>query len=318
MRYSVLAAALRDGRRCRRAPLAGEGMWVPQQLPEIAGPLKKAGLKLEPEAAGRPHRRPDGRGGVARRLHRQLRVAAGPGGHQPPLRVRRDPAQLHAREEPDQGRLQRRHAGRGSRPPARTRASTRSTRSRTSPREVQAAIAAAPDALARTQRAGERSRSNWSPTCEAEAGFRCRLYSFSGGNTYRLFRNLEIKDVRLVYAPPGAIGNYGGEVDNWMWPRHTGDFSFYRAYVGKDGKPAAFAADNVPYQPEALAEARRQAAGRRRLRDGRRLPGFDQPLRAGRRFRRHRELDLSDHRRPLQEAGGAGRGGGQARIPTSR
>jgi len=56
--------------------------------------------------------------------------------------------------------------------------------------------------------------------------------------------------VRLVYAPPGSVGNYGGEVDNWMWPRHTGDFAFYRAYVGKDGKPAAFAADNEPYQPK--------------------------------------------------------------------
>jgi hypothetical protein len=86
--------------------------------------------------------------------------------------------------------------------------------------------------------------------CEADAGYRCRLYSFAGGNTYRLFKNLEIRDVRLVYAPPGSVGNYGGEVDNWMWPRHTGDFAFYRAYVGPDGKPAPFAAGNVPYQPK--------------------------------------------------------------------
>src|SRR5690606_21044536 len=50
--------------------------------------------------------------------------------------------------------------------------------------------------------------------------------------------------------PPNSVGSYGGDVDNWMWPRHTGDFSFYRAYVGPDGKPAAFAEDNVPYQPE--------------------------------------------------------------------
>ena len=63
-------------------------------------------------------------------------------------------------------------------------------------------------------------------------------------------RNIEIRDVRLVYAPAGGIGSFGGDVDNWMWPRHTGDFAFYRAYVGKDGKPAPFAEDNVPYQPK--------------------------------------------------------------------
>jgi len=85
--------------------------------------------------------------------------------------------------------------------------------------------------------------------CEQEAGYRCNVYTFHGGLVHRLFKQLEIRDVRLVYAPPGAIGNYGGDVDNWMWPRHTGDFSFLRAYVGKDGKPAAYAADNVPYQP---------------------------------------------------------------------
>src|SRR5256885_10554380 len=61
--------------------------------------------------------------------------------------------------------------------------------------------------------------------------------------------NLEIRDVRLVYAPPRSVGDYGGEVDNWRWPRHTGDWSFYRAYVGKDGKPADYSKDNVPYKP---------------------------------------------------------------------
>lgn len=86
--------------------------------------------------------------------------------------------------------------------------------------------------------------------CEQDKGYRCTVYTFNGGSIHRLFKQLEITDVRLVYAPPGAIGNYGGDVDNWMWPRHTGDFSFLRAYVGKDGKPAPFAADNVPYRPK--------------------------------------------------------------------
>jgi hypothetical protein len=84
--------------------------------------------------------------------------------------------------------------------------------------------------------------------CEA-GGLRCRVDSFFGGLKYYETAQLEIQDVRLVYAPPVGIGNFGGETDNWRWPRHTGDWSFYRAYVGKDGKPAGFAKDNVPYEP---------------------------------------------------------------------
>jgi hypothetical protein len=86
--------------------------------------------------------------------------------------------------------------------------------------------------------------------CEADPDYRCEFYSFLEGVTYRLFKNLVIKDVRLVYAPPSSIGKFGGEIDNWMWPRHTGDFSFIRAYVGQDGKPAAYSRDNVPYRPK--------------------------------------------------------------------
>ncbi|WP_223669123.1 S46 family peptidase [Kangiella shandongensis] len=86
--------------------------------------------------------------------------------------------------------------------------------------------------------------------CEAEEGYRCNVYSFHGGLEYYLIKQMEIRDVRLVYAPSSHIGKYGGDVDNWMWPRHTGDFSFYRAYVGKDGKPADYSKDNVPYEPE--------------------------------------------------------------------
>ena len=85
--------------------------------------------------------------------------------------------------------------------------------------------------------------------CEKD-GLRCRVAEMYGGLNYYLFKTLELRDVRLVYAPPRAIGEYGGEVDNWMWPRHTGDFSFLRAYVGPDGKPADFSPANVPYKPE--------------------------------------------------------------------
>src|SRR5574337_519989 len=85
-------------------------------------------------------------------------------------------------------------------------------------------------------------------SCESD-GYRCDVYSFHGGFSYQLIRQLEIRDVRLVYAPPESIGKFGGDVDNWMWPRHTGDFGYLRAYVAKDGKSASFSKDNVPYQP---------------------------------------------------------------------
>jgi hypothetical protein len=70
------------------------------------------------------------------------------------------------------------------------------------------------------------------------------------GKTYVLFRYRMIKDVRLVYVPPRSIGEFGGEEDNWIWPRHTGDFSFMRAYVGPDGRSADYSTANVPYQPK--------------------------------------------------------------------
>ena len=88
-------------------------------------------------------------------------------------------------------------------------------------------------------------------TCEQDAGHRCSVSSMYYGREYYLVKQLELKDIRLVYAPPRAIGNYGDDIDNFMWPRHTGDFTFYRAYVGKDGKPAAYSKDNVPYAPPA-------------------------------------------------------------------
>ncbi|MCE9685781.1 S46 family peptidase [Shewanella sp. AS16] len=88
--------------------------------------------------------------------------------------------------------------------------------------------------------------------CEKEVGYRCQVYSFHGGLEYYLVKQLEIRDVRLVYNPAASVGKYGGDIDNWMWPRHTGDFSFYRAYVAKNGKPADFSTDNVPFQPKSF------------------------------------------------------------------
>jgi hypothetical protein len=73
---------------------------------------------------------------------------------------------------------------------------------------------------------------------------------FFDGNQYFLFVTETYKDVRLVGAPPSAVGNFGKDTDNWMWPRHTGDFSMFRIYAGKDNKPAEYAADNIPYTPK--------------------------------------------------------------------
>lgn len=70
------------------------------------------------------------------------------------------------------------------------------------------------------------------------------------GYSYTLFRYQILKDVRLAYVPPRTIGEFGGETDNWEWPKHTGDFSFVRAYVGKDGKAADYSPDNIPYVPK--------------------------------------------------------------------
>ncbi len=86
--------------------------------------------------------------------------------------------------------------------------------------------------------------------CEKPSGLRCNVASFYGGASYQLVRQREIKDVRLVYAPPDSIGKFGGDVDNWMWPRHTGDFSFLRAYVAKNGNSATYSKDNVPFKPK--------------------------------------------------------------------
>ena len=85
--------------------------------------------------------------------------------------------------------------------------------------------------------------------CEAEPGTRCSVANMHYGTDFYRITQLELRDVRLVYAPPESIGNYGDDIDNFMWPRHSGDFTLLRAYVGRDGKPAAYAPDNVPYAP---------------------------------------------------------------------
>jgi hypothetical protein len=115
--------------------------------------------------------------------------------------------------------------------------------------EVAGKLAGIEDDAARA-RAFDKLRNELVDACEAASAHRsCQLAGFFGNSRFELHAYLELHDLRLVYAPPSAIGEYGGETDNWMWPRHTGDFSLLRAYVGPDGEPAPYAADNVPYRP---------------------------------------------------------------------
>jgi len=81
---------------------------------------------------------------------------------------------------------------------------------------------------------------------------RCQIKSMYSENQYYLFTFKRLKDIRIAYIPPKSIGNYGGDIDNWMWPRHTGDFSFLRAYVSKDNVGTSFSKDNIPYVPKSF------------------------------------------------------------------
>ena len=81
-------------------------------------------------------------------------------------------------------------------------------------------------------------------------GLRATVEALYYGNQYFLFIYRQYEDVRLVGAPPSSIGKFGGDTDNWMWPRHTGDFSMFRIYADKDNNPAPYSKDNVPYRPK--------------------------------------------------------------------
>jgi len=114
--------------------------------------------------------------------------------------------------------------------------------------EVEGAVPPGADDLVRF-RAIERKRKELVAACERQPNRRCRVEAFDDGVKTVLFEDLEYPDVRLVYAPPRAVGEYGGEVDNWSWPRHTGDYALLRVYSGPDGNPAPKAAANVPFHP---------------------------------------------------------------------
>lgn len=113
---------------------------------------------------------------------------------------------------------------------------------------VEASVPAGADDLARFA-AIERKGKELVAECERQPSRRCRFAAFDGGVSYRLIESIEYPDVRLVYAPPRAVGEYGGEVDNWSWPRHTGDFALLRVWGAADGAPAKKGEGTQSYKP---------------------------------------------------------------------
>ena len=193
---------------CAGPALAGEGMWVPQQLPQIAGPLQKAGLALSPEQladlTGQPMGAVVSLGGcTASFVSPQGLVVTNHHCAYGSLQLNSTPENNLIETGFNAATLADELSGG---PNARIYVLD-SIQDVTA--QAKAAIAKATDAAGRAA-ALESLEKQLVADCEAEAGYRCQFYSFSGGNTYRLFRNLEIRDVRVVYAPPQSIGAYGG------------------------------------------------------------------------------------------------------------
>jgi hypothetical protein len=243
-----LVAALALGLTLAAGAHADEGMWMPTQLPDLAKPLKAAGFKGNPADLANVTAPP---------LSAVVRAGGGTGSfvsddgllltnHHVAMGV----IQYNSTAEHnliDGGFIaQGRADERPSNPDFRVLVTTGFDK---------VTDEVLRDARGKTGRAYfdavDRASKRLVAECEQEGNVRCSVADMYYGTDFYRIRQLELSDVRLVYAPPRAIGNYGDEIDNFMWPRHTGDFTLLRAYVGKDGKPAAYSPDNVPYHPPA-------------------------------------------------------------------
>lgn len=116
--------------------------------------------------------------------------------------------------------------------------------------EVLAAVHDGMTFLERTKAIDKRRKELEISAEKENPGLRAEVAEMFTGRSYVLFLYTYLKDVRLVFAPPASVGNFGGEVDNWEWPRHTGDFSFMRAYTAPDGSSATYSKDNIPFRPK--------------------------------------------------------------------
>ena len=227
---------------------ADEGMWMPQQLPQVAKQLKAAGLKLDPAALTKLTEFPMGAivslggcsasfvsatGLVVTNHHCVYNSVAQNSTPQNDLLANGFLAKTYADEVP---------AAPGSRIFV-TKEVVNVTDKIITAEVTKLNGKARSDAIEKNQKA-------LVAQCEKDEGHRCTVSAYYGSLEYYLIKQLEIRDVRLVHAPPAGVGKFGGDTDNWMWPRHTGDYGFYRAYVSKDGKAADYSKDNVPYVPK--------------------------------------------------------------------
>lgn len=226
---------------------APPGMWLPRQLPEIGPDLTETGLQMDPQQLADLTAFPMGaivslKGCSGSFVSPEGLIATNHHCVMGALQYNATPA----RDLIAEGFLaQRRQDEIPARPDARVLVTT-ATRDVTA-EVLRADEASLPDG--ERWRRVERHRREIVAACEKPGARRCQVKDFFGGESFLLFEALEITDVRLVYAPAEGIGNFGDEEDNWMWPRHTGDFAFYRAYVGPDGAPAPPSPRNVPYRP---------------------------------------------------------------------
>jgi hypothetical protein len=228
---------------------ADEGMWLPRQTPQLAETLRSNGLTLDPATLADLQKAPMNAiaslgGCSAAFLSPQGLVATNHHCVYGSIQYNSKPGQDYLTD----GFLA---AALGDELPAAPGSRIYVIEDlRDVTKEMNKGVTAKLDGLARFEKL-EANRKGLISACEKQPSRRCDVRAYYGGATYFLQQQLEIKDVRLVYAPAGGIGNFGGETDNWMWPRHTGDFGFYRAYVAPDGSSAPFAASNVPYRPKA-------------------------------------------------------------------
>ncbi len=224
------------------------GMWMPEQLPEQAATLKSIGLEIDPAALSQPTSEILGAvvslGGCSASfvsdeglIITNHHCATGA------LQFNSTPKENLIVD----GYLAKTRADeRWSGPTARVFV-TQASRDVT--KEVREGLEKIKSDKDRHDKIEEHTKALVSACEKDRKGMRCTVADYFGGQQYRLIEQLEIRDVRLVFAPHEGVGNLGGEIDNWRWPRHTGDVSMFRAYVGKDGKPADHAPDNVPYHP---------------------------------------------------------------------
>ena len=248
MRSLLLVSGALSAILMSQAAMADEGMWLPSQTPELAPKLKSAGLEIDPamlsDLKSAPLNAIVSLGGCsAAFLSPDGLVATNHHCVYGSIQYNSKPGQDYLTD----GFLAKTNADEVQAAPGSRIFVIEDLRDVTL--GMNKGITTKLDGLARYEKL-EGNRKALIEACEKQANRRCDVRAYFGGHTYYLQQQLEIKDVRLVYAPAGGIGNFGGETDNWQWPRHTGDFGFYRAYVAPDGSSAAFAKDNVPFKPK--------------------------------------------------------------------